>query len=136
MSKLALPCVVCSKPLENVRDAEDNQPYGGTEFTTTGHYGSTIIDNMSANDPEFVVNICDTCIMRALDKGSIQSRSPELSLSRHPISDTQRAWVLAQNEKHYGSGWGRDQPVDYEAEMIKAGWPKEKLQTESETPDG
>lgn len=137
MSVHALPCIKCGKPLKNIDEDSDNQPAGGTEFTTVGHYGSTIIDSrMEIDDwsnPDeskievFVVNLCDTCILRALDAGVIQSRSGELALSRHPVSEESRAWVLAQNEKHYGSAWGDDQPVDYREQMIKAGWPEDQL---------
>lgn len=127
MSVHALPCIKCGKPLKNVDEGSDNQPYGGTEFQTRGHYGSTIFDPM--DDPfRLVVNICDTCILRAIDAGVIQSRSlPEVVLSRHPITPESRAWVLAQNEKEYGSAWGEDVPVDYREQMLKAGWPEDQL---------
>lgn len=129
MSKFALPCIKCGKPLKNVDEDSENQPYGGTEFQTYGHYGSTIHDAMPGfqDDPEesmqLVVNVCDTCILRAIDAGVIQSRSKSISLSRHPIDESSRAWVLAQNEKEYGSAWGEDVPVDYDALMQQAGWP-------------
>lgn len=131
MSKLALPCILCDKPLVNVDEDVDNQPYCGTEFQARGHYGSTIHDPIGEDDPIFlVVNICDTCILRAVDAGVVQGRSETITLSRHPIEDKSRAWVLAQNEKQYGSAWGKDQPVDYRAEMLKAGWPEHMLDAE------
>lgn len=139
MSKLALPCIVCEKPLVNVdEETSDNQPYVGTEFVSYGHYGSTIHDPVSEKltkdgDPiVLVANICDTCILRALDAGVIQGRSEKIALSRQPVSDEERAWVLAQNEKQYGSAWGKDEPVDYRAEMLKAGWPEDKLDESEE----
>lgn len=125
MSQLALPCIKCGKPLRNCDSDSDNQPSGGTEFQTIGHYGSTIHDQLGEDVDDglwLIVNICDTCILRAIDAGVIQSRSKNIALSRHPITEKQRAWVLAQNEKHYGSAWGEDVPVDYDAEMRKAGW--------------
>jgi hypothetical protein len=130
MSALALPCIKCGKPLKNCDSDTDNQPSGGTEFQTRGHYGSTIFDpmpNLGGEDLTLIVNICDTCILRAIDEGVIQSRSvarsrPKIVLSRHPITPEGRAWVLAQNEKHYGSAWGEDEPVDYDAKMREAGW--------------
>lgn len=139
MSKLALPCIVCEKPLVNVDEETcDNQPYGGTEFHTYGHYGSTIHDPVAeklskGGDPlALVVNICDTCILRAIDAGVIQGRSDKIALSRQPVSDEERAWVLAQNEKQYGSAWGKDEPVDYQAEMLKAGWLEHMTEKEEE----
>lgn len=125
MSKMALPCIVCGKELINVDEDIDNQPYVGTEFQSRGHYGSTIIDEHPADQKEpftFVVNICDTCIIRALDAGVIQSRRGDIALSRHPVDDAARAWVLAQNYKQYGAVWGEDEVVDYDEEMRKAGW--------------
>jgi hypothetical protein len=136
MSKFALPCVKCGKPLENVELGDDNQPAGGTEFITYGHYGSTIHDEIALSEEEararmaLVVNICDTCILRAIDAGVIQSRSENIRLSRHPISDKARAWVLAQNYKHYGSAYGEDENVDYEDLMRKAGWPEHLIREE------
>lgn len=135
MSKLALPCIVCEKPLKNVDEGSDNQPYCGTEFTSYGHYGSTIHDPVSeklaGGDPiALVVNICDTCILRALDASVIQGRSESIALSRQPVEDEERAWVLAQNEKAYGSAWGKDEPVDYREQMLAAGWPEELLDKE------
>lgn len=132
MSKFALPCIICNKPLTNVDEDVDNQPSGGVEFQSLGHYGSTIHDSTPWEDQEpmyLVVNICDTCVLRALDAGTIQSRSKNIVLSRHPISDEARAWVLAQNYKYYGAAYGDDEVVDYDALMREAGWDVE------ETPD-
>jgi hypothetical protein len=123
MSKLALPCIVCGKPLENVGEDIDNQPYVGTEFQSMGHDGSTIHDPISEDYPLFlVVNICDTCVLRAIKAGTIQSRNDEIVLSRHPIGKREEAWVLAQNYKKYGAAYGDDEVVDYDALMIEAGW--------------
>jgi hypothetical protein len=136
MPRHALPCIVCAKPLINVDQGADNQPYGGTEFTTLGHYGSTIHDSFVAESDEpqmqLVVNICDTCILRAIDQGVIQSRGIKgiPLLANHVVTPESRAWVLAQNEKQYGSAYGDDQPVDYREQMLKAGWSKEKLDAE------
>lgn len=133
MSKLALPCIVCEKPLKNIDEDVDNQPWGGTEFTSYGHYGSTIHDSIPWDENhsiQLVVNICDTCILRALDADVIQGRSKTVALSHHPVTDEGRAWVLGQNEKGYGSAWGKDEPVDYREQMLKAGWTEHMLDEE------
>jgi hypothetical protein len=128
MSEHALPCIKCGKPLRNVEpDMTDNQPYGGTEFVTYGHYGSTIHDELVAeNAPRLalVVNLCDTCILRAIDANVIQSRGENGTplLAHHHLDDRARAWVLAQNEKAYGCAWGDDVPVDYAEQMRLSGW--------------
>lgn len=171
MSELALPCVICGKPLRNAFVEVDNQPHCGTEFVAAGHYGSTIHDPADEGDPlELVANICDTCILRKIDEGVIQSRTDSFSirqqtmrqtlveisdglnasqpiaasaarraidemlftsggivLSRHPVSERERAWVLAQNYRYHGASYGDDEVVDYDALMVEAGWPPEKL---------
>ena len=61
MSKEAmLPCFKCGKTLPNACHDEDNQPYGGTEFRTYGHYGSTFWDSFDGE--ELVLNVCDDCL--------------------------------------------------------------------------
>lgn len=133
MSRLSLPCAKCGKPLINVDEGSDNQPCGGTEFVAVGHYGSTIHDE-GGEDPrmELVVNICDTCILRAVDAGVIQSRSEDgdIVLANHVIEPKARAWVEAQNYKQYGCAYGDDQAVDYRAKMLEAGWPERLLDEE------
>ena len=126
MPRHSLPCFKCGKPLINVDETSENQPYVGTEFTTLGHYGSTIHDEMNPDEVrlELVLNICDTCILRGIDADVIQSRGEDGHplLSHHHLDDPARAWVLAQNEKQYGSAWGEDTPQGYETLMRKAGW--------------
>jgi hypothetical protein len=60
----SLPCIVCRKVLEDAVDppSQGNQPYPGLEFTTHGHYGSTIFD---MEPGILVVNICDDCVTAA-----------------------------------------------------------------------
>lgn len=55
-----LPCFKCGKSLPSVCADEDNQPYGGTEFRTYGHYGSTFWDSFDGE--ELVLNVCDDCL--------------------------------------------------------------------------
>lgn len=56
-----LPCIICGKQLEPVmRDNDCNQPYGGTSFTSHGHYGSTVFDPMNVGGHlTLEINICD-----------------------------------------------------------------------------
>lgn len=67
-----LPCLVCSRVLKNVCSQEDNQPYGGTEFRTYGHYGSTFWDSLDGE--ELVLNICDSCLRGRQDRLGQQKR--------------------------------------------------------------
>lgn len=64
----ALPCIRCGKQLLNIMSKRDqdphyNQPYSGTAFTTSGHYGSTVFDEMHGGTIE--INVCDTCLLDA-----------------------------------------------------------------------
>lgn len=57
-----VPCFCCGETLKNVVDVDDcpNQPSGGTEFYTYGHYGSTFWDSFDRE--ALVLNICDRCL--------------------------------------------------------------------------
>jgi hypothetical protein len=67
-----LPCLVCNKRLPAVIEGSDNQPYGGTEFTTYGHYGSTFWDNFYGE--QLVLTICDDCLRERSDRLGQQKR--------------------------------------------------------------
>lgn len=71
MSRFALPCLVCGSVLENVGGA-DNQPAEGTEFRTSGHYGSTFFDSFDGE--ELVLNVCDACLRARADRLAVQKR--------------------------------------------------------------
>jgi hypothetical protein len=66
----ALPCVICGAQLERIDNMSDEScPYKGTNFTTHGHYGSTVFDPM---DGSFItLNICDPCLTRAGEQGRV-----------------------------------------------------------------
>lgn len=61
-----LPCFKCAKVLPNVFVEADNQPYGGTVFTTEGHYGSTFWDSFGGE--ELVLTVCDDCLKEHSDR--------------------------------------------------------------------
>lgn len=67
MSQYALPCFKCGQVLFNVSEDCDNQPSEGTEFRTTGHYGSTFWDVIDGNE-DLILNICDACLNKHKDK--------------------------------------------------------------------
>lgn len=67
-----LPCFKCGKTLPNALSEADNQPYGGTEFHTYGHYGSTFWDNFHGE--ELVLNVCDDCLREHTDRLGQQKR--------------------------------------------------------------
>lgn len=72
MSEAMLPCIVCGKRLPSVIEGSDNQPYGGTEFTTYGHYGSTFWDNFYGE--QLVLTVCDDCLRSRSDRLGQQKR--------------------------------------------------------------
>lgn len=59
----AVPCLICGGELRNVLDTGFNQPSGGLEFSTPGHYGTTVFDPMDGT--RLVVNVCDNCLVRS-----------------------------------------------------------------------
>lgn len=70
----SLPCIVCRKALKDAfpGPSQGNQPYPGLEFTTPGHYGSTIFD---MEPGRLVVNICDDCITKASGDHLVRHRT-------------------------------------------------------------
>lgn len=61
-----LPCFKCGRVMRNVFVEADNQPDGGTEFRTYGHYGSTFWDSFDGE--EIVINICDECLRAHVER--------------------------------------------------------------------
>jgi hypothetical protein len=61
-----LPCFVCGGVLENAVPNVENQPYGGTEFSTPGHYGSTFWDSFDGQ--ELVLNICNVYLWKRTER--------------------------------------------------------------------
>jgi len=65
----ALPCICCKKELGNI-DPKGNQPSGGLEFTTRGHYGSTVFDPV-VGIAFLAVNVCDECLVAEAQAGRV-----------------------------------------------------------------
>jgi hypothetical protein len=66
------PCIICSKQLETVDNTSDHvvdQPHGGTNFSTKGHYGSTVFD--PSGGEHLSINICDECLKLKAAQGVI-----------------------------------------------------------------
>jgi len=60
-----IPCIKCGAELESF-STHNNHPVHGIEFTTYGHYGTTVFDPMDAS--ELIVNICDPCMVEAIEQ--------------------------------------------------------------------
>ncbi len=70
--KLPINCFKCNRELEPaIKELPDkqelNQPYAGTSFSSSGHYGSTVFDPMS-NIHTLEINICDPCLLEFKDR--------------------------------------------------------------------
>ena len=67
MSRLVSPCVICEtilySPFPNIPEDEvGNQPDMAVACTTSGNYGSTVLDPVVDNI-KLVFNICDNCLL-------------------------------------------------------------------------
>lgn len=66
------PCIICGVKLKTIDSSSDtvtDQPYGGTNFKSRGHYGSTIFDPDSS---EYLsLNFCDPCLHEKSKQGLI-----------------------------------------------------------------
>jgi hypothetical protein len=72
-------CIVCHKPFDNI-DEDGNQPSGGVEFTTGGHYGSTVFDPMDGSI--IAINVCDGCLAEEMGAGNVLAIIPAEPASR------------------------------------------------------
>lgn len=68
--RLSLPCFCCGEELVNL-DHRGNQPMGGLEMTSPGHYGCSVFDPMNATC--LVINICDQCLIKNMDRAKVAS---------------------------------------------------------------
>lgn len=75
-------CIICGRTLENVGNADMNQPSGGTAFTSQGHYGSTVFDPMDGTFLE--INICDDDLRAAAKKGQVLFGRPDRPVHTPP----------------------------------------------------
>lgn len=63
-----MKCIVCRAELPNAPGVP-NQPLGGVEFTTPGHYGCCVFDPMDGT--RLAVNVCDGCLDAARIRGDV-----------------------------------------------------------------
>lgn len=69
--KTQVPCFVCAKELDDFANDGGNQPIRGTEFHTSGHYGSAVTDFMDGTYT--IVNICDDCLRDGIKAGRVMT---------------------------------------------------------------
>lgn len=63
------PCFVCCRALDRAANDEafNTVPHAGTQFTSVGHYGSTVYDpNFDHIDEMLEINICDECLVASV----------------------------------------------------------------------
>lgn len=98
MSREAMvPCFTCGTTLGNVAEEAVNQPDGGTEFRTYGHYGSTFWDSFDGE--QIIVNICDECLREHTD------RILRLKRFRRVVSSADRQTVGRRWLNRYAVPW-------------------------------
>lgn len=106
----ALICIRCNARLVNIQGA-DNQPAGGTEFSTAGHYGSCVTDLMDGT--RHIVNVCDVCLSKAIARGAAMKVPPhtgraaaiERPSSREDVSTNPPPTDGKDEELGYGLPW-------------------------------
>ncbi len=75
----SLPCIACGAALRPVTvPMEVNQPYGGVAFTSPGHYGSRVWDDILGSSV-LEINICDECLLAAGKRSAVLHVTPSMS---------------------------------------------------------
>lgn len=109
---MTLNCIVCNKQLESATPGETNQPYGGTTFTTRGHYGSTVFDPMDGSFLE--INICDECLTRAGERKQVLVAQTTVHVKAPvPISDDKYIYSIIGHVR----GAHAYAPVEWQADL-------------------
>lgn len=80
-------CFKCGKEMDNC-DEDGNQPMGGTEFFTRGHYGSAVSDFMDGTG--LAINVCDPCLVEGRTRQVVLVIEPPEPQPRP--RDTYRVW--------------------------------------------
>lgn len=84
------PCFVCGAALDYAANDEAfyTVPHAGTQFTSVGHYGSTVYDpNFGSIDEWLEINICDACLVERggrIVRCIPSTRPPAPSPARYP----------------------------------------------------
>ena len=103
------PCFICGKQPRPVWRGDDPEedgpsaaPYGATMFTTRGHYGSTVFDEMDRTSLR--VTICDDHLL----EGARQGRVLHVTEVRAPSDPVVAPWDVSDREwcKHCGRAVG------------------------------
>lgn len=93
-----MKCIICGKILESAFDNEI-QPYGGTMFSTYGHYGSTVFDPMDGT--QLILIICDPCLVeKGIDKKIFLYNEYDETHKQWVPSKKTQDWVKEQFEVH------------------------------------
>lgn len=117
-----LPCFVCGTALPNVLPDSDNQPYGGTEFRTYGHYGSTFWDSFDGE--ELVLNVCDECLKKGAERLAQHKRYLPIKCER--MGGMGRQWVdrpMVPYTGHTDDGHINLEPEELGTDLPHVEWP-------------
>lgn len=90
--QLPIPCFICGKELESAftHDDDQRQPYGATQFSTYGQYGSTVFDEIGRS--QLLINICDEHLL------ANKERVYHVAYTRQsPVEDFYRPWEPYQD---------------------------------------
>ena len=66
MSNCKIPCFICGQELKGFDPISVNHPISGIEFTSYGHFGTTVFDPMDGT--ELAINFCDPCLEDGIRK--------------------------------------------------------------------
>lgn len=96
-----IPCIRCGKTPEPVFPREPDlsegltaQPYGATSFTSYGHYGSTVFDEMGRE--YLYIVICDDCMKTASGEQRIAMCVP-MPPERPPVKE--QLWIFEEHKE-------------------------------------
>lgn len=114
-----LPCIKCGVMLKRECDDYEVQPRDGIVLSTSGNYGSRVLDEMTGNVICFV--LCDDCLVAAGEAGQIVTTKSSLPVRADvPISHdrTMSSIVGWKSVERPYVPWHRGLPMDESDEFL------------------
>lgn len=118
-----LTCLICDRELDSIMEPSHNHeihtPYNGTIFTSYGHYGSTIFDEMG--DTQLSLTICDPCIVEKIKNISISKKETKNNEDEYSVRRAYKPYEITQKETE----WVVEASLSL---LLSVSHPKRKLQ--------
>jgi len=98
-------CIICEEPMKPVwEDMETPQPNDGIMCSSSGNYGSAVLDAVFG-EPEIVFIICDLCLISKAERGFILTAKKNTRVTwkygAYEVTPYTKLWVESETHEEY-----------------------------------